>query len=210
MMMDQNEEQRLRDLVRRELEARERMKAPDVSPKSAQWNQADAERQKIIADEIRRYYEARGNYQSFTNEEGEVEWLTAEEIAERQKQIPVDVEELEEGQKHVRVHFMVIALLGFLILTLLIFAMRERTGSVQVISNVSGATIVLDGTATEFRTDYMLKDLSPGPHLISVQKMGYGIVGDPARRIDVEAGEEKIVIFELQSRNGGGFGQSSN
>jgi hypothetical protein len=210
MMMDQSEEQRLRELVRRELEARERMKAPDASPKSAQWSQTDAERQKIIADEIRRYYEARGNYQSFTNEEGEAEWLTAEEIAERQMQIPVDVEELEEGQKHVRAHFLVIALLGFLILTLMIFAMRERTGSVQVISNVPGSTIVLDGTATEFRTDFMLKDLSPGAHLISVQKMGYGIVGDPARRIEVEAGEEKIVIFELQPRNGGGFGQSSN
>jgi hypothetical protein len=209
-MMDSNEEQRLRELVRRELEARERMKAPDVSPQSAQWNQADQERQKIIADEIRRFYEARGNFQSFTNEEGEVEWLTAEEIAERQKQIPVDVEELEEGQKHVRVHFVVIALLGFLILALLIFAMRERTGSVQVISSVPGATILLDGIATEFRTDYMLRDLSPGTHLISVQKSGYGIAGDPARRIEVEAGEEVIVIFELQPRNGGGFGQSSN
>lgn len=198
--MEHSEEQRLRELIRKELEAREVMRDKErlIAPTVPAMN--EAERQRIIDDEIRKFYKARGNYQEYENEDGEVEWLTEQEITDRERQIPVDVEELEAGQRHVRNRFLLIAVMAFLSVALMFFALRERHGSVQVLSNVEGAVIVLNGQPTEFRTDNVLRDLVPGTHVVSVMKSGYGIVGDPARKIEVRAGEEEVLVFQLEPK----------
>ncbi|MBK6910138.1 MAG: hypothetical protein IPH10_04275 [bacterium] len=206
--MDHTEEQRLRDLIRKELEAREELRGREKSVEVKLTTIDALERQRIIDDEIERYYAARGNYQRFVNEDDEVEWLTAEEVADRQRQIPVDVEELEEGQRTVRTNIVIIAVAAFIGLALMLYALRARHGSIQVVANVEGATILLNGQPTEFRTDHVLKDLTPGIHVISVVKTGYGIVGDPARSIELEAGEEEVVVFKMEETRRGGQTQN--
>lgn len=208
--MEHSEEQRLRELIRKELEAREEMRDKErlIAPTVPVMN--EAERQRIIDDEIRKFYTTRGNYRQYENEDGEVEWLTEQEIADRERQIPVDVEELEAGQRHVRNRFLLIAVMAFLSVALMIFALRERHGSVQVLSNVEGAVIVLNGQPTEFRTDNVLRDLVPGTHVVTVMKTGYGVVGDPARKIEVRAGEEEVLVFQLEPKLTRDNGQAQN
>jgi len=199
--MDHSEEQRLRDLIRKELEAREEIRGREKQSEVKLTTINELERQRIINDEIEKFYQARGDFERYENEDGEVEWLTKEEIEERKRQVPVDIEELEEGQRSVRTSIIVIAVAAFVGFALLLYALRARHGNIQVVSNVEGATIILNGQPTEFRTDNVLKDLTPGIHVISVVKSGYGIVGDPARRIELEAGEEEVVVFQMTESN---------
>jgi len=202
--MEHSEEQRLREVIRKELEAREELRDKERLSTAPLQRLNEAERQSIIDDEIRRFYAARGNYQPFENEDGETEWLTEQEIADRKLQIPVEVEELEEGQRHVRNRFLLIAVAAFLAVVLMIYALQQRQGSIQVVSNVEGAVIVLNGQPTEFRTDNVLSDLPVGTHIVSVIKAGYGIVGDPARSVDVRAGKQEVVAFQLEPKSANG------
>lgn len=47
------------------------------------------------------------------------------------------------------------------------------TGLLEVSSNIRGARILIDGTDSGFRTDYILSKVSFGRHIVSVQKDGY-------------------------------------
>lgn len=209
-MIDKSEEQRLRELVRKELEAREELRGKEKAGEVKLTTIDELERKRIIEEEIQQFYATRGDYKQIENEDGELEWITAQEAAEREQQIPIDIEELEEGQKKVRNSILVIALLVFVGIALMIFALTQRHGSIQVLSNVEGATIVLNGMPTEFRTDNVLKDLTPGTHVISVEKDGFGIVGDVARRVELKAGGEEVLVFQLEPRERRLNGQTQN
>lgn len=209
-MIERNEEQKLRDLVRKELEAREQLRAKEKASEVKLTTIDELERKRIIDDEIQSYYAARGDYKQIENDDGELEWITNDEESERAQQIPVDIEELEVGQKQVRNNILLISVMVFIGVALMIFALRQRHGSIQVLANVDGATIVLNGVPTEFRTDNVLHDLAPGTHIISVAKEGYGIVGDAARRIDLKAGSEEVIVFQLEFRERRINGQTKN
>lgn len=209
-MIDHNEEQRLRDLVRKELEAREELRSKDKAGEVTLTTIDELERKRIIEDEIQRFYAARGDYKQITNEDGELEWVTAQEAADRERQIPVDIEELEEGQRKVRNNILLIALLVFAGVALMIYALGQRHGTIQVLSNVEGATIILNGMPTEFRTDNILKDLAPGVHIVSVEKEGFGVVGDVARRVELKAAGEEVLVFQLEPKERRFNGQSQN
>jgi hypothetical protein len=75
--------------------------------------------------------------------------------------------------------------------------LSEKTGSIQVISNVKGANIILDSAPAEQLTDAIFADIPVGKHVISVQKAGYKIQGDPSRTVDVKSNEREIAIFML-------------
>jgi len=209
-VIDRNEEQRLRDLVRKELEARENIKSKDTSGDVKLTTIDELERKRIIDDEIQSFYQSRGDYKQVENEDGELEWLTAEEAAEREKQIPVDVEELEIGQRRVRNNILLISVMVFVGIALMIFALQQRHGSIQVHSNVEGATIILNGVPTEFRTDNVLRGLTPGIHVVTVAKEGYGIAGENAQSVELKAGAEEVLVFRLEPRERRNSGQAEN
>jgi len=192
--MDPQEEKQLRQLIRKELENREQLRH---TPESPDGEELTEERRRIIEEEIRNYYLNKGGHRPFTNEEGDVEWLTEPEIRERERQIPVDMEELEVGQRRVRMRMILLTGLFFLVIILLMLAMRDRYGSIQVISNVPGATIVLDGSPTEFLTDSKLSKLPPGAHLIAVTKPGYIADGPASLRVNLKAGVNEVVALKL-------------
>ncbi len=199
-MLDPREEEQLRQLIRKELENREKLRSRSVPPLGD--GDISEERRRVIEDEIADYYRSRGGYQAVTNEHGEVEWLTDAEAREREQQIPVDMEELEEGQRRVRLRIVVLCALFFVAVVLVFVAMREKTGSIQVISNVPDATIILDGASTEFQTDFKLENLPAGPHLISITKPGYVADGPASMRVDLEAGKNEVAALKLKPQTG--------
>ncbi|MDD5087884.1 MAG: carboxypeptidase-like regulatory domain-containing protein [bacterium] len=197
--MDPREEDELRQLIRRELENRERLREQPEGEPSPRWAEhASEERRRVIEEEIERFYRAKGGYRRFENEDGDVEWLTEAELLEREQQIPVDMEELEVGQRRVRNRLVATVILVVLGAALLMILLRERTGSVQVICNEPGATVHLNGSPTEFITDTWLRNLPAGPHLISVSKYGFVADSQSSRRVDLRAGETEVVILKLK------------
>ncbi len=198
--MDKKEELKLRDLIRKELESRAEMKSSAEDSDGERYipGGMSEERERIIEEEIRAFHLERGNAKEFVNEEGDVEWLTEAEIMEREKQLPVDMEELEVGQKHVLNRVLILSLLLFAGLVLLFVALRERTGSVQVICNIPRATIHLNGSPTEYLSDYTLKGLPGGSHLVSVSKFGYTAEGAKNAKVRITPGSDEIVVLKLK------------
>lgn len=196
--MDPREEQELRDLIRKELENRDRLRGEQLAERTKHaaehWS---AERQRVIEDEIAAFYRAKGGYQRHVSDDGDVEWLTAAELDERGKQIPVDMEELEVGQRRVRNRLVAFIVLAIVAVVLLFVLLRDRSGSVEVICNVP-ATIYLNGSSTEFQTDNRLTHLPVGPHIISVGRSGYLPDGAGSARVDLRAGQTEIVVFKLK------------
>lgn len=200
MPLDPRDEEELRKFVRRELEAREQLKesVDDDRRFRAVVGEVSDERRSIIDEEIRRFYAARGDVREWENEDGETEWLTEAQISEREAQIPVDEEELEAGQRTMRIRVLMMSGLFVLGMILLFFILRERTGSLQVVSNIQGASILLDGAPTELVTDAILPRLPTGPHLIALEKPGFIIDGPPSIRVDIRPGEEAIVTMQMK------------
>jgi hypothetical protein len=198
--MDPKDEDALRQLIRKELANREQLRSPqDVGGLTPQQEtEMPEERKRIIEEEISAFYQARGGYKKFVNEDGDVEWLTDAELLDRESQLPIDMEELEVGQRRVRNRIVIICLLLFAGLVLMFVLLRDRTGSVQVLCNVPGATIVLNGAATEFTTDHALQYLPTGPQVISVSKYGYVADGPQSIKVDLRAGRTEIVMLKLK------------
>jgi hypothetical protein len=119
-------------------------------------------------------------------------------LREREAQIPVDMEELEEGQRRVRNRLLLLVGLIFVGAILIILLLRDRTGTIQVICNVPGATVQLNGSPTEFKTDARLEKLTVGPHMIAVTKKGYVPDGAPLARVDLRAGHTEVVVLKLK------------
>lgn len=195
--MDPREEQELRDLIRKELENRDRVRGEQFAEHARPADQWSEERRRIIDEEIAAYYRARGGIRRYENEDGDVEWLTEAEIEEREKQIPVDMEELEVGQRRVRNRLVAFIVLAIVAVVLLFVLLRDRSGGVEVICNVP-ATIYLNGSPTEFQTDNRLSHLPVGPHVVSVARSGYVPDGIGSVRVDLRAGQTEIVVFKLK------------
>jgi hypothetical protein len=207
--MDPREEEELRHLIRKELVSREQMRGSDSGYQHIRHGSQvfSEDRRRIIEDEIEAYYLAKGGYHRVENEEGDVEWLTDDELREREGQIPVDMEELEVGQRRVRNRLVLLVVLAFCAVALMIVLMRDRTGNVQVICNVPDATIVLNGSPTEMRTNRRLDHVAVGPYLISVSKYGYVPDGSASVKIDLRAGQEEIVRLNLKPSPVDSFGR---
>jgi hypothetical protein len=197
--MEHREEEELRSLVRRELEARERLHSERTDDLRARRESGGffEDRRRIIEEEIEAFYREKG-YRRYENEDGEVEWLSDEELRDREGQLPVDMEELAVEQRRVRNRFVFILLLAFCGAVLLFVLMRDRTGSLQIVCNIPGATVHLNGSPTEFVTDCRMDHLPAGPVLVSVSKYGYLPDGPAARRVKVNGGQTEVIVLKLK------------
>jgi hypothetical protein len=197
--MDPREAEELRNLVRRELEARERLHSQRRGDLRARHEAGglSAERRRIIEEEVEAFYRGKG-YRRYESEEGEVEWLSEDELLERERQLPVDMEELSVEQRRVRNRFVFILLLIFCAVVLLFLLVRERTGSLQVLCNVQGSTVHLNGSATDFATDCRIDHLTTGPLLVSVAKYGYVPDGPAGVRVNIRGRDTEVVILRLK------------
>jgi hypothetical protein len=196
-------------LVRRELEARDRLhseRTDDLRARRESGGFSD-DRRRIIEEEVEAFYREKG-YRRYETEDGEVEWLSEAELHDRQGQLPVDMEELAVEQRRVRNRFVFILLLAFCGVVLLFVLMRDRTGNLQVVCNVPGATVHLNGSPTEFVTDCRMDHLPVGPLLVSVSKYGYLPDGPAARRVNVSGGQTEVVVLKLKPHTMDSLGRS--
>ena len=209
MPINPREEEELRNLVRRELEARDRLHSERTDDLRARRESGgfSEDRRRIIEEEVEAFYREKG-YRRYESEDGEVEWLSDEELRDREGQLPVDMEELTVEQRRVRNRFIFILLLAFCAVVLLFVLMRDRTGSLQIVCNVPGAAVHLNGSPSEFVTDCRMDHLPVGPLLVSVSKYGYLADGPAARRVNVSGGQTEVVVLKLKPHTMDSLGRS--
>ena len=192
-------EEEIRALVQREIAERERVRTLEkqIQDDRDRTKEEIVRYREIIDEEKRKYYESHPEYREYINEAGELEWLTNEEIHQREQLFDSEIEELDSGKKQAKwVLFLVFGLL-FCAIVLVIALLSEKTGTIQVISNVKGAHIILDSSQEEQVTDAIFMDVPVGKHVISIELPGYRIEGDLSQEINLSSKEREIVVFTL-------------
>jgi len=195
----ESSEEEIRKLAQRQIAQREKLRELE---KQIQQDRdkalTEVERhRKIIEEEKRKYYESHPDYHEFVNEMDEVEWLTTEEFQSREQLFDDEIEELESGKKRAQILLFVVFGLFLAAVVLMIALLSEKTGTLQVITNVKGARVLLDSAPAELTTDAVFADIPVGKHVVTVQLPGYKISGAQSQTVDVKSKEREIVIFML-------------
>jgi len=210
------ESEELRRQVRRRLESEYerlhgRAHAPEHEMSSA--DRARTERLRLIREEENAFYAERGLYR-YRNHRGEYEWLTSEELADRQASRRQRRKRYaERGFFQQLIHSSLLkdvmnGLLVVVVLALVIFVFRyeerQKTegGSlavyqVRVRSEPAGAAIFLDGRPTRATTNEVLRLREPGEHVVSVVRPGYRTVPESTRVQLTQKYTELTLYFTL-------------
>ena len=205
MPLTPEEEKRLREQIRRELEERER-RARESKQKEEEERQRRLEerlRLKIREEEEERFYTEKG-YVKYINHRGGVEWITPEEAKareERRRKKPSRHRSSHRRRKWLRL----LVNSGLVFLAFMVFAFLYKYnftrgpvfGKVVVVTDIPGAQIYLDGMEMkEFSPDTLFR-VKTGVHYISVYKEGYS-AWPPMQRVAVGKGKITEVRFELR------------
>jgi hypothetical protein len=76
------------------------------------------------------------------------------------------------------------------------FILHERTGTIQVNSNMARAQIILDTTPLDLYTSDVIKEVPTGEHVITVALAGYMVPGGPIK-FKLKGGEVEVFNFNL-------------
>lgn len=189
----------LRDQIRSKLEEQSRKIQDELERlRSRDENSAEAERyRKILEEERTRYYQSKG-FVKIVAEDGTIEWIPPERVKALDDRIGEEIDDLEGGQRKVLWFAYGVGFLMLLVASIFFFAFWPDQASIQVVTNIKEARVIVNNDTTALLTDTVVTDLEPGKHIISVYKRGYKLVGDTYRRIDLKSGEEMILTFELE------------
>jgi hypothetical protein len=174
--MEPSQEARIREEVRRQIEEADQRRVAEENERRQAEDlfQREQARRRIMAEEARAYYQNSPDYFEYVNENGDTEWLTRKQILAREGYFDYEenVENLEEGRRRIWVRLAAWLGLGAVALSLVFWYLLDDRGTVVVLSNVSGASIFVDGQDTGRTTDARL-ELSPGEHLLELRQAGY-------------------------------------
>jgi hypothetical protein len=196
--LDSQQEARIREEVRRQIEAsdRRRKQEEDARLQAEALFQQEQARRRIMSEEARAYYQNSPDYFEYINENGDSEWLTRKQILAREGYFDYEenVENLDEARRRIWLR-LAAWLVGLLVLCGLgIWYLLDDHGSVVVLCNVPGARILVDGQDTGKVTDARV-DLSPGEHILEVRHPGYLPADEPFQILKLAPrGEQDIQI----------------
>lgn len=209
MALTPDEEKKLREQIRKELEERERRIIENRKKEESTRHEILEKRfrQQIIEEEEERFFSERG-YVKYVNRYGGTEWLTPEEVEQRQNRRRSKKSSHRRSQKRKNLLWQwavnggMALLAAMVFLALLKFNPIKRSvppGAIQVSSDVPGAMIYINGTVKEgFFTPDTLKDIPRGGYFVAVYKEGY-TAWPPMQRVVVEANQLAAAEFTLKS-----------
>lgn len=217
MALTPEEEQNLREEIRRDLEEREHRMSESKEKEQVKRQQSleSRIRQQIFEEEEERYFTERG-YIKYVNRYGGVEWLTPEEAEQRQERRRS--KKKSSGRRARRRNSLILKWLingGIVIFALAVFmymlrfnpVKESRMGAIAIKTDVPGAMVYLNGTEKQgFFSPDTLDDLSVGAHFVSIYKDGYS-AWPPMQRVTVEA--NKVTVAEFVLKNAGVLGKIS-
>ena len=209
MALTPEEEKRLRDQIREELEERER-RLSSAREKKEETRRERLEtrlRNQIKEEEEEEYFTSKG-YVRHKNRYGEVEWLPPEEAEQRKNRRRSSAKSASrQRQRHFRIARQWALNLGIVAVGLSVFlyllqyrpATAAKLGSITVATDVPGAQVFFNGTEKQLFTPVTLNDLPAGKnYFISVYKDGF-TTWPPMQRITVDANETEAVEFSLKN-----------
>jgi len=193
-------EDELRKSIRAEIEQRdlERVKSQRRKESQRLASQQAEMKRKLYREEMERYYRDKPDYAQIIGDDGEPEWILKSEMNDADRLFDTIHDDPVKGKKAQK--FIVVGLvIAFLALAVAVyFILYEGVGKIAVTSNIEGAQIILDAAPTVYYTNHILVKISAGEHIITVDKEGYKIAGNPIVQIDLKRGTTQKVHFELE------------
>jgi len=194
-------EEKARQLIREELMRREEQRRSRINVHE-QYKLGTEDEEKLMRiqrEEERAFYKNSKDHFEYVNEVGEIEFLTRDEIRAREGYFDYEqqVENIDDEKKRVLKKLFVVIAGVFVFLFLLFLYMQPDVGQLAVVSNIQGASIVLDGQETGSVTNDILPDLSAGEHLVTLQKFGYMVKGDYVKTVQIRRNHETSILLEM-------------
>ncbi len=208
MPLTPDEEKRLREQIRAELERRlqrEQSQKEDIDA-GRQEKLEERLRQQIREEEEERFYQERG-FVKYINHRGGVEWLPLEEAEIRQmKRRSKKGSSRRRMRQRRRIMQWVVnlAAVGFAMMVFWYLwrynpIQQKRTGNIVIKTNVPGAQVFINGLEKRgVLTPDTLPEMSAGAYFIAVYKDGF-TVWPPMQRLSLQTGKTAVAEFELKS-----------
>ncbi len=207
MPLTPEEEKRLREKIRKELEERERRirESKEAEERERQRRFEERLRMQIREEEEERFYTERG-YVKYINHRGGVEWITPEEAEQRKQRRrsrkPMSRRAARKKRKMIQLainaSIVLIALFVFLYFYKFYPARGKAVGKMIVQSDIAGARIFVDGIETQYFTPDTIPQIKAGVHYVSIYKEGFAI-WPPIARVAVSKGKISRVSFKLKN-----------
>ncbi len=207
MPLTPEEEKRLREKIRKDLEERERRlrESKQREEEARQMQIEERIRQKIKEEEEEQFFKEKG-YVKYINHRGEVEWLTPEEAKKRQGRRRTKKTSSRHRRRQKRKILQWAVNIGMILLAFFVFALLlkfnpiKRTkayGSVYIKTNVPGARVFLNGAEKPLFAPDTIPHLAVGKnYFISVYKDGFSC-WPPMQRITVAKNKVTVAAFQL-------------
>ncbi len=208
MPLTPEEEKRIREEIRKELETREaRLRERQKKDQEKRRESLESRiRQQIKEEEEERYFTERG-YVKYVNHRGEVEWLSPEEADHRYSRRRTKKKSSHRGKQRRRKMIKYGVNLGILAVALGTFyflykyrpAQKPKTGNMVITTDIPGAQVFLNGAIKQnFFTPDTFVNMKPGVYFVSVYKDGYSF-WPPMQKVIVEPNKLSTAFFEFKN-----------
>lgn len=137
----------------------------------------EVERRKrdLYLQEKNKYFEGKKGYVKIVNSIGETEWIKESELKKRDGYLNFE-HDLDDADTHksrlAKKYVITLIFLGVFIVYL-VTKFWEKSGYIEVQSNITGAQIFLDNHPTGLETNNILEEVPEGEHVLSIYKKGY-------------------------------------
>jgi hypothetical protein len=192
------DEEELRRQIRAEIELKDQQRQQVTKDRdSARSANVEAEnRRRIYQDELRKYYQDKPGYREIVRDDGEVDWVLEAEAKASAELFDEVLEDPDEARGRMKWFITLGSVVVVLFIALMYVILHERTGIIQVSSNLPHAQVILDTTPLDRFTDDVIKEVPTGEHVITVTLDGYQVQGGPVK-FRLKGGETEIFSFIL-------------
>ena len=193
-------DEELRRSIRAEIEQRDRNRARLTQQQAHARNaESSAERRRqIYQEELRRYYAQKPGYREILREDGESDWLPESEIQRSEALFDEALADPLDIRKRLKLSLAAGAAGIAILAAIFFFVLAAKTGSISVSANVPDAQIILDTVPLQHFTNMTIEQVTEGEHVVTVQKEGFVIVGEPVQKITVRGSKTISLTFTLQ------------
>ncbi len=206
MALTPEEEQRLRDEIRKKLEERERKETQHKIQSEEEKREQLEERlrAKIKEEEEEKFYSEKG-YVKYKNRHGEIEWLLPEDAERRKNSRRKHKPTTHHYHKRRALRNTLIntaLVVGALLVLAFLYKYNPgkapKTGSLLVQTDIPGAAVYIDGDRLGYFTPDTIAKLTLGKHFVSVFKEGYAAI-PPMAAVQLVKNRLAAVSFELKN-----------
>jgi hypothetical protein len=198
---DTSDENELRQHIRQRLQEKEEQRKDHQKLQQQRSDQTtnEEEYRRILQEEEQSFYADRPDLIEYINELGEKEYCTRDELRSREGYFNYEekVENTEWEKRKVLFKLILFLLLVGIGGAQLYLYMQNDYGEIAVYSNVKGARILLDGTEAGEVTDAVLSDVTPGLHLLQLDKLGYRMQEQGTIEVDVRKNHQSQISVEM-------------